>query len=93
MGTECAGAPVRDRRGSMLTAARDAGWAVRIDVGREVCVQVPVPPLDGLIDDPYYLGGRPPVLLVDVAGGARVIAHRQPRVRHRLTFADAPHKC
>ena len=44
----------------MLAAARDAGWAVRDDVGVEYVSRVPGPPLDGLIDDLYYLEGAPP---------------------------------
>ena len=46
--------------GSMLAAARDAGWAVGDDVGVEYVSRVPGPPLDGLIDDLYYLEGAPP---------------------------------
>lgn len=46
--------------GSMLAAARDAGWAVGNDVGVEYVSRVPGPPLDGLIDDLYYLEGAPP---------------------------------
>jgi hypothetical protein len=41
----------------MLAAARDAGWAVGNDVGVEYVSRVPGPPLDGLIDDLYYLEG------------------------------------
>ena len=44
----------------MLAAARDAGWAVGDDVGVEYVSRVPGPPLDGLIDDLYYLEGAPP---------------------------------
>ena len=44
----------------MLAAARDAGWAVGNDVGVEYVSRVPGPPLDGLIDDLYYLEGDPP---------------------------------
>ncbi len=46
--------------GSMLAAARDAGWAVGNDVGVEYVSRLPGPPLDGLIDDLYYLEGVPP---------------------------------
>src|SRR4029450_6809191 len=46
--------------GSMLAAARDAGWVVGDDVGVEYVSRVPGPPLDGLIDDLYYLEGAPP---------------------------------
>lgn len=63
----------------MLAAARAAGWAVGNDVGVEYVSRVPGPPLDGLIDDLYYLEGAPPYSPVDAAGGARAIAHRQPR--------------
>src|SRR4051812_28532359 len=38
----------------------DAGWAVGNDVGVEYVSRVPGPPLDGLIDDLYYLEGAPP---------------------------------
>lgn len=44
----------------MLTAARDARWAVGDDVSMEYVSGVPGPPLDGLIDDLYYLEGAPP---------------------------------
>jgi hypothetical protein len=44
----------------MLAAARDAGWAVGDNVGVEYVSRVPGPPLDGLIDDLYYLEGAPP---------------------------------
>src|SRR5260370_13277639 len=44
----------------MLAAARDAGWAVGDNVGVEYVSRVPGPPLDGLIDDLYYLAGSPP---------------------------------
>ena len=44
----------------MLAAARDARWAVDDDVRVEYVSRVPGPPLDGLIDDLYYLEGTPP---------------------------------
>ena len=44
----------------MLAAARDARWAVGDDVSMEYVSRVPGPPLDGLIDDLYYLEGAPP---------------------------------
>jgi AraC-like DNA-binding protein len=40
--------------------ARDARRAVGDDVGVEYVSRVPRPPLDGLIDDLYYLEGTPP---------------------------------
>ena len=40
--------------------ARDARRAVGDDVGVEYVSRVPRPPLDGLIDDLYYLEGAPP---------------------------------
>src|SRR4029453_11062401 len=46
--------------GSMLAAARDAGWVVGDDVGVEYVSRGPGPPLDGLIDALYYLGGARP---------------------------------
>ena len=44
----------------MLAVVRDVGWAVGNDVGVEYVSRVPGPPLDGLIDDLYYLEGAPP---------------------------------
>jgi hypothetical protein len=44
----------------MLATARDAGWVVGNNVGVEYVSRVPGPPLDGLIDDLYYLEGAPP---------------------------------
>lgn len=44
----------------MLAAARDARWAVGDDVSMKYVSRVPGPPLDGLIDDLYYLEGAPP---------------------------------
>lgn len=63
MGTEMRrGAPSGIGAGSMLAAARDAGWAVGDDVGVEYVSRMPGPPLDGLIDDLYYLEGAPPAM-------------------------------
>ena len=45
---------------SARSAARDAGWADGNDVGVEYVSRVPGPPLDGLVDDLYYLEGTPP---------------------------------
>ncbi|SFS17910.1 AraC-type DNA-binding protein [Microbacterium sp. cf046] len=44
----------------MLAPTRVAGWAVGDDVSMEYQSRVPGPPLDGLIDDLYYLEGVPP---------------------------------
>jgi AraC-like DNA-binding protein len=44
----------------MLAPSRDARWAACDDVGMEYVSRVPGPPLDGLIDDLYYLEGAPP---------------------------------
>lgn len=46
--------------GSIPAAARDAGRAAGDNVGVEYVSRVPGPPLDGLIDDLYYLEGAPP---------------------------------
>ena len=54
---------VRTTRRKTCTAsveARDARWAVGDDVIVEYVSRVPGPPLDGLIDDLYYLAGAPP---------------------------------
>lgn len=48
-----------DRRHGIGTA-RGARWAVGDDVSMEYVSRVPGPPLDGLIDDLYYLEGAPP---------------------------------
>jgi len=44
----------------MLAPARDARWAIGDDVSMEYVSGVPDPPLDGLIEDLYYLEGAPP---------------------------------
>ena len=57
---------------------------------------VPRPPLDGLIDDLYYLEGAPPYTPADAAAGAGGAAHRQPRGavshprRHRHRDSQGP---
>ena len=66
MGSESAGRPSGIGAGSMLAAARPdhPGARCRRGVGDAVGVEyvsrVPRPPLDGLIDDLYYLEGTPP---------------------------------
>jgi len=63
----------------MLAAARDAGWAVGNYVGVEYVSRVPGPPLDGLIDDLYYLEGTPPYprLMLPAAPPCEPVARRR----------------
>jgi hypothetical protein len=61
-------------------------------VGVEYVSRVPRPPLDGLIDDLYYLEGAPPyarlTLTVEQVWGRPAIAE----LRDRLATADGPHE-
>ena len=43
------------------------------------CPECRGPPLDGLIDDLYYLEGAPPYSRLTLPAGAGAVAHRQPR--------------
>ena len=72
-----------------MLAARGSAIPARMPAGRRRCcghgvrVRVPRPPLDGLIDDLYYLecaAVRP----ADAAAGAGGAAHRQPGAPFRI---------